>query len=106
MEALLLIDRYRDMDLHATQARQRSDDFWHGFLAQVSAKTPDPFTTLDKLMPELGLFKEDRALAPEKEAELPPPATDQIDDIQAWLAEHQVGEMSGDELPKMNGFHR
>lgn len=106
MEALVLLDRYQHNKATAEQFKQNADNFWHGFLAQVAARTKDPFDALGRLMPELGLNtagSKDEELPYPEEAKLPEPTEDEIADIERWMAEHQSGSITASELPKQRG---
>lgn len=104
METLVLLDHNRNLIERGKKAREHAEDFWHGFLATVAARMPDPVGMLDKFIPELGISGNSEELSQEKEADLPPPSPEERLGIEQWMAQHMTGQITGADLaPKLNG---
>lgn len=100
MEALVLLDREREYQSH----RDAADQFWHGFLATVAARTQNPFDTLSKFMPELGLDPTPEGKPKEypDEDKLPEPQREEIADLERWIRQNASGSV----VSPMNGARR
>lgn len=97
----MVLDIDRDSHRRREQIENRAEDFWHEFLSKVAVRAENPWTALATLMPELHINfgdESDEVKEYEFENELPPPEPEEIDDLEAWLAEHMSGTITGSEI--------
>jgi hypothetical protein len=99
VEALMVLDMNRDARQRSDAMKARAEDFWHEFNAKIAAQAKEPWKALASYLPELGIsFESDEQGEYPDEDKLPPPEEDDIQDLEAWLAQHSGGTVSGDEL--------